>query len=77
MVKGCQDVKLSYEDVRHQLHRDVNVKFELCPVGGHNMHGRVERKIKEINASIEKSAFNDNISSTDIEFHQQSTNWTW
>ena len=36
--------------------------FEVCPVGGHNMHGKEERKIREINSSIEKTIFNERLS---------------
>ena len=48
-------------DLGSQLHKDINVDFEVCPVGGHNMHGKVERKIREINSSIEKSILNERL----------------
>ena len=42
--------------------KDVQVEFEVCPVQGHNMHGKVERKIKEINLSLSKNFQNERIS---------------
>ena len=55
-------MKLKFQDTRLQLHVNVNVKFELCPVGGHNMNGRVERKLRDIKGSITKSLENGWIS---------------
>ena len=37
----------------------LNIEFELCSVGGHNMNGRVERKIMEIKGSITKLLENE------------------
>ena len=54
LVKGCESMVLSFTDIKNQLHISVGVQFEVCPVGGHNMHGKVERKIKEIKKSISK-----------------------
>ena len=45
-----------------KLHRNFNVDFQPCPVGGHNMHGRVERKIREIKSSLEKSTSGERLS---------------
>ena len=55
IVKGCKDSKISFKDLQHRLHKDVSIDFELCPVGGHNYNGKVERKIREVRLSIEKS----------------------
>lgn len=62
LVKGCDDMKISFTDLTNKLYRDVNVNFEVCPVGGHNMHGKVERMIKEVNVSISKIASNERLS---------------
>ena len=53
LVKSVQSMKLNINDIKSNLHSTVDVDFEVCPVGGHNMHGRVERKIQEIKKSIE------------------------
>ena len=44
LIKGCKKMKFNFQDIRHQLHVNVNAEFELCPVGGHNMTGRVGKK---------------------------------
>ena len=44
LVKACQEMKLSFMDLGSQLHKDINVDFEVCPVGGHSMHGKVKEK---------------------------------
>ena len=55
IVKGCETMKLKFWDIKFQLHKDVSVDFDVCPVGGHNFNGKVERKIREIKKSIAKS----------------------
>ena len=30
LIKGCKNMKLNFQDIRHQLHVNVNVEFELC-----------------------------------------------
>ena len=62
LVKGCQDMKLNFRDTQSQISKNVKVDFEVCSVGGHNMHGKVERKMKEINQSLEKSISNQRLS---------------
>ena len=62
LVKGCDDMKITFTDLANKLTRDVNVNFEVCPVGGHNMHGKVERKIKEVNKSISRIVSNERLS---------------
>ena len=53
---------MNFQDIRLQLHVNVNVEFELSLVIGHNMNGRVERAIREIKGSIRKSLENERIS---------------
>lgn len=62
LMKGCSEMKLNFKDTMNKLHKDVGVEFNTCPVGGHNFHGKVERKIKEINLSIEKAISNQRLS---------------
>ena len=61
LVKGCESMVLSFTDIKNQLHTSVGVQFEVCPVGGHNMHGKVERKIKEIKKSMSKNVGKDRL----------------
>ncbi|XP_066912130.1 uncharacterized protein [Clytia hemisphaerica] len=62
LIKGTKDMRLSYSDIRGKLYRDRGVEAETCPVGAHNMHGKVERKIREINSSLEKDLQNERLS---------------
>ena len=62
LTKRCKNIKLNFQDIRHQLHVNFNAEFKLCPVGGHNMNGRVERKIREMKDSITESLKNEKIS---------------
>ena len=62
LIKGCESMVIQFWDLKHQLHRETGVDFEVCPVGGHNMNGRVERRIREIRKSIAKSFAQCNLS---------------
>ena len=62
LVKGCSSMGFSFRDAQHQLNKEYNVEFDCCPVGGHNVNGRVERKIRSIRESIEKSSQNERLS---------------
>jgi len=48
LIKSCEDARLNFNDIKFKLHVDVGVEFETCPVGAHNFHGKVERKIQQI-----------------------------
>ena len=41
IVKGCQSMVLDFQDLQFRLHKESKVELQLCPVGGHNMHGKV------------------------------------
>ena len=62
LIKGCESMKLSFWDARFQLNKNVGVEFEVCPVGGHNVNGKVERKIREIRKSVHKTLMNKRLS---------------
>ena len=62
LVKACKEMNLNLRDVQSNLMKRHKVEFQVCPVQGHYMHGKVERKIREINASIEKVAHNEKLS---------------
>ena len=62
LVKACKTMEFDFHDAKHRLYKGHKVEFDVCPVGGHNMHGRVERKIKEVKASINKSYTNERLS---------------
>ena len=54
LVKGFETMELNFENIKKKLYKDVSVTYEKCPVGGHNMNGKVERQIREIKVSLEK-----------------------
>ena len=62
LIKGCKDMVFSFRDLKGKLYENYKVEFQSCPVGGHHMHGRVERKIREIRLSLEKSYHNSRLS---------------
>ena len=45
LVKGCESMKILFSDVKSRLH-EFGVEYEVCPVGAHYMHGKVEREIR-------------------------------
>ena len=53
LVKACESMTISFTDVRARLH-EYGVDFQVCPVGAHYMHGRVERKIRDVKDSFAK-----------------------
>ena len=53
LVKGCESMKLTFTDVKNELH-ECGVLYEVCPTGAHYMHGKVERKIRSIKESFSK-----------------------
>ncbi|XP_066924397.1 uncharacterized protein [Clytia hemisphaerica] len=62
LIKTCKEMRLDFIDIKSKLMKQARVEFEFCPVQGHSMHGKVERKIREINSSIEKSVHNQRLS---------------
>ena len=62
LVKGCESMTFNFQDVQRRLHVDMNVEFETCPAGGHNFHGRVERKIRHIKECVTTSMQNELLS---------------
>ena len=52
VTSSCENMTIDFQDVKSRLYRGVQVECEVVPVGGHNMNGKVERKIKEIKSSI-------------------------
>jgi hypothetical protein len=62
LVCGCDNMLISMCDVGGNLNREYGIQFEVCPVGGHNFHGRVERKIRTVRESLLKSVHNVRLS---------------
>ena len=51
-------MRISFTAVKGKLHRDMMVDFLMCPVGGHNYSGEVERRIKHSKESLKKAISN-------------------
>ena len=49
-------------DIKSQLNTEYGVEFSPCPAGAHYMHGRVERKIRQVRESLERSAAGQKLS---------------
>ena len=62
LVKACESMKLTFVDIKNRLHRLKGVEFDVVPVGGHNFNGKVERRIRHIKESMEKSIHNERLS---------------
>ena len=62
LMSGCENMVLNMCDIKGTLNREYGIEFSPCPVGGHNFHGKVERKIKSVQESIEKSVHNARLS---------------
>ena len=52
LVKGCKEMQLNFCDIKHRLNTEYGIEFETCPVGGHNMHGKVESKIQHVKSRV-------------------------
>jgi hypothetical protein len=55
LVRGCENMLINMVDVRGVLSSEYGVNFQTCPVGGHNFHGKAERKIKSVQDTMERS----------------------
>ena len=53
LVKGCDGMRIVFSDVRSRF-SEFGVLYEVCPVGAHYMHGKVERKIRHVKESFQK-----------------------
>ena len=55
LVSGCETIVINISNVKSQLSREYGIDFDTCPVGGHNFHGRVERKIRSVREVMGRS----------------------
>ena len=55
-------VEINWIDVKGRLHRKFGIDLQVCGVGGHHQHGKVERKIRHIKESFAKSLHKERIS---------------
>ena len=66
LLKACENKSLDFYDIKYKLNEHFRQLFkvdcEVWPVGAHNIHRRVERKVLEIKKSMEKSYSNERLS---------------
>ena len=62
LINRCDSMKINYTDVKQQLHLQVDVEYETCSTAAHYIHGKVERKIRQIKDSVEKNLCNQRLS---------------
>ena len=62
LVKGCEDMRYSFVDAKQKLFVEYGVDYVPCPVGAHYVHGKVERKIREVKKSVSISIQNERLS---------------
>ena len=53
ILKGLREVQVYLQYLQHQIYTENGIIFTTCPVGGHNVHGHVERVIKSIQDLLE------------------------
>ena len=54
---------MKFRDIQGQLNIEYGIEFKPCPVGAHYMHGRVERKIRHVRESLDRSLKGQKLSS--------------
>jgi len=56
LLKGCKEMKYDLTDLTNTINskHNVGIVYETCPVGGHNVHGIVERAVKEVRSVFER-----------------------
>ena len=59
---GARNVEIDWVDIKGKFHRSCGLEVDTCGVGGHHQHGKVERKIRQIKESFEKSFHNVRLS---------------
>ena len=57
IMATLKQAEIEMVDASLQVYKEHGVRFETCPVAGHNAHGLVERKIKTAQELMEKSGF--------------------
>ena len=62
LVKGCQEMNYSFIDSKQKLCVEYGTQYMVCPVGAHYVHGKVERKIKQIKKCVEINIHNERLS---------------
>ena len=54
IIKILKEMEVDIRDVQYRLFTEHGAMFEVCPVGGHNRHGLVERRIATVQSSFKE-----------------------
>ena len=54
IVKALKEAEVNIRDLQFVLNKEKGIRFKTCPVGGHNFHGLVERKIRTVQECLDK-----------------------
>ena len=55
IIKVLKEAEIDVKNIDMLVHKERGIRFRICPVQGHNMHGAVEAKIKSVQECLEKS----------------------
>ena len=62
LVNGCENMNYSFTDSKQKLSVEYGVQYIACPVGAHYVHGKVERKIRQVKKCIRVNVENERLS---------------
>ena len=68
IMKALKEADVSLKDMQHVVYKERGIKFKTCPIGGHNFHGLVERKIRSVEECLEKAGiFKERLHATGLQ----------
>ena len=53
IMSAFANAELDYRDLQLQLHHQFGIIFDVCSVGGHDSHGKVERVIRSVQQGLD------------------------
>ena len=54
---ALNNIEFDFRDFGAGVKHAYGIEFEICPVGGHNAHGQVERVIRSVQESFDEAGF--------------------
>ena len=55
LMKALREGEVNLQDLQGRLHRERGIWFETCAAQNHSAHGRIERRIRMVQDSLERS----------------------